>query len=97
MNGKEYPSFYLLTKWANMKACLAGAGKGGTCYKDYKPFTVDELRRHVGIYIWNGLSPSPRVEYMFCSQEQDILHGSDFINTSFGLNAKRCHKHFKVR
>ena len=80
-----------------MKACFAGAGIGGTCYKDYTPFTVEELRKHVGLYVWHGLSPSPRVEYKFHSQEQDILHGSDFISNSFGRNSERQHRHFKVR
>ena len=56
---KEKPSFDLFAKWTNAKANLAGAGEGGTCYHDWKPFTARELRQHFGLYIFNGLSPSP--------------------------------------
>ena len=96
LNGKEYVSFQQLTKWTNIKASHAGAGKVGTCYKDFTPFSVEELRRHVGLYVWNGLSPSPHVEMKFKSQQQDILHGSDFVYSSLDKNAERRHKYFKV-
>ena len=94
VNGKEYPSFQLLTKWTNVKASHAGAGE--TCYKDFKPFGIAELRQHIGLYLWNGISPSPRVEMKFKSQSTDVVHGSDFIYSSFGPNAERRHRHFKV-
>ena len=36
----DFPSIELLTNWTNQKAILAGAGKDGTCYKYFLPFTV---------------------------------------------------------
>ena len=96
VNGREYPSFQLLTKWTNIKASHAGAGEDGLCYKDFKPFTMEELRRHVGIYLWNGISPSPQIEMKFVPQSKDVVHGSGFIYSSFGPNAERRHRHFKV-
>ena len=96
VDGEERPSFQQLMKWTNTKAGNAGAGPEGTCYKDFHDFSVREIRQHVGLYIWHGLSPSPRIEYKFAPQWKDPLHGSDFIHESFGLNAERHHRHFKV-
>ena len=45
---KEMVSFELLTKWTNLKAILAGAGKGGTYYTDCFTLSVEEVREHVG-------------------------------------------------
>ena len=89
-------SFELLTKWTNLKSTLAGADKGGTYYTDCVPFSVEEIREHVGLYVFHGLSPSPRIELKFRSQHQDKVHGNDFIHRSFGPNSERRHKHFKA-
>ena len=58
---KEFISFELLTMWTNLKATLAGAGKGGTYYTVFTPFSVEEIRHHIGLYIFHGLSPSPMI------------------------------------
>ena len=93
---KEFISFELLTSWTNLKATLAGAGKGGTYYTDFVSFSVEEIRQHMGLYIFHGLSPSPRIEYKFSPQHKDKVHGNDYIHRSFGPNAARRHKHFKA-
>jgi hypothetical protein len=75
------------------KAMLACAGKEGAIHeRDWKPFTMKELRQHLGLYILNGLSPSPHVEWKFKPQSADATHGSDFV---YGPNAERQHRHFK--
>ena len=79
-----------------MKATLVGAGEGGYCYYDWKPFSTRELRQHFSIYLFNGLDPSPRVEQKFKPQSQNPVHGNDFIYHTFGPNAERCHCHFKT-
>ena len=89
-------SFELLTKWTNLKETLEGAGKGGTYYTYCVPFLVEEVREHVGLYVFHGISPSPRIEFKFRSQHKDKVHGNDFIHRWFGPNAKRRHKHFKA-
>jgi hypothetical protein len=94
-NGKEYLSFDLLTKWTNTKAILAGAGLG-TCYPEFTPFTINEIRQHIGLYVLYGLSPCPRIEQKFKSQFEDKVHGSDFVFSSFKGNAERRHRHFKA-
>ena len=96
VDGKEMVSLELFTKWTNMKAILAGAGEGGTCYRDFHPFTVEEIQQHLGLYVFNGVAPSPRIELKFKPQRDDKVHGNDFIARSFGMNAERRHKHFKA-
>jgi Transposase IS4 len=80
----------------NFKAMLAFAGQKGYPYPDFTPFSIDEIKKHLGIYILNGLSPSPRVEMKFNPQSIDEVNGNDFVFRSFGSNAARRHKHFKA-
>ena len=98
---KEFLSWQLIMKWTNQKAEYAGAGEGGSgYYPTFKRFTMKEIRQHTGLYVWNELNPSPRVEYKFDPQVKNKLHGSDFIYDSFGgkgSNVKTRHKQFKVR
>ena len=91
---KEWLSIEQLTKWTNTKAIMNGAGD--QMYRDLKPFTCEEIRRHLGIYILQGIVPSPRVELKFASQSYDPIYGNDFAHNSFGTNAVRRHRHFKA-
>jgi Transposase IS4/SAP domain len=97
---KMYPAAKCsLERWTsntNFKAMLSFAGQKGYPYPDCTPFTVDEIKKHLGIYILNGLSPSPRVEMKFNPQSIDEINGNDFVFRSFGPNALRRHKHFKA-
>lgn len=79
-----------------MKVQLAGAGKGGTYYPDFTPFTVHEIRQHVGLYIFHNLSPTPKIEQKFQPQCKDPLHDRDFIVNAMGYQLERHHKHFKA-
>lgn len=82
-------------KYMNQKAMYSNAGKGGTVYRDFVPFTVEEMMKHIGIYILNGVSPSPQVEMKMSPQEQDEFNGNDMVYMALGKNAMRRHKHFK--
>ena len=93
---KEMLSFCQMKNWTNCKASLADAGRDGTCYPDFKEFSTHEIRQHLGLYVLQGLCPSPRVEMKFHSQQQDKVHGNDFVYRSFGPNAERRHRHFKA-
>lgn len=65
----EMLSIQQLTMWTNQKAHHMGAGPEGTgYYPTYKWFTCEELCRHLGLYIWHGLQPSPRIKQKFASQ-----------------------------
>lgn len=94
--GKEWLSFEQIQKWTNLKASLAGAGPGGTCYKEFKPFSVTEIRQHFGLYILQGLNPSPQIEWKLKPQREDKIHGNDFVFRSLGVNAERRQRHFKA-
>ena len=52
--------------------------------------------RHLGIYITNGLAPSPQVTMKFNPQEKDPIKGNDFISSAVGPNALRRHREFKA-
>ena len=93
---KEQISFDLFKRWKNLKATLAGAGEGGSCCYNWKTFSVRVLRQYFGIYLFNGLAPSPRTEQKLKPQSQDPVHGNDFIYHTFGPNAERHHRHFKT-
>ena len=49
------------TSYTNHKALLTNVGQDDEVYPDYTPFYNDELRKHIGVYMVHGLSPSPRV------------------------------------
>jgi hypothetical protein len=85
-----------MTTWTNLKAMLANAGTGGSMYPNFVPFLIIEIRQHLGLYIFNGLNPSPQVEMKFEQQEDDEVNGNDFIYESFGSNAEQRHRHFKA-
>ena len=83
------------TSWTNTKAVMENAGPGGVVYPEYVPFTNDELMQHLGLYIVQGLSPSPQVSMKFQSPTSNPVNGSQLVYESFGKNAERRHRHFK--
>ena len=66
------------TSFANKKEYMYNTGSGGTQYPDFKEFSVNEIMQHIGVYILNGLSPSPQVEMKFDLQKKNRTNGSDF-------------------
>ena len=83
------------TSYTNTKAMMANAGQPGQPYADFKPFTCKELRQHIGVYILQGIAPSPRINMKFHRQSDNCANGNDFITRSLGPNATRRHLHFK--
>ena len=71
------------TSFTNKKAYLYNAGSGGTQYLDFKELSVDEIMQHLGVYILNGISPSPQVEMNFDSQKNNPTDGSNFCYNVF--------------
>ena len=63
-------------------------------YPDYTPFTNDELRKHIGLYMVHGLAPSPQVSMKSTLQEQDEINRNDFVKQILGPAATCRHKHF---
>ena len=83
------------TTWTNKKMILMNAGKGGSVYPNCHPFSVDEVMQHIGLYILQGLAPSPQIEMKFQSTEQNEVNGNDFVCEAFGKNAAQRHREFK--
>jgi hypothetical protein len=82
--------------WTNMKAQFMNAGQAGFMYPGFKPFSVEEIEMFLGLYIFNGLTPSPRVQQKFKTQKQDPVQGNDFIAGMFGSNSELRLKQFKA-
>ena len=66
------------TSFTNKKAYMYNVGSGGNQYPDFKEFSVDEIMQHLGVYILNGLSPSPQVKMKFDSQKKNPTNGRNF-------------------
>ena len=82
-------------KWTNLKAILAGSGAGGLTYKYFTAFSIKEVRQHIVLYIFNGLTPYPCIEYKFKPQREDVCHGNDFVYNSFGPRVAHWYKEIK--
>ena len=87
-----YMSLTECQQWTNMKALLANAGSED-CYKDFKPFTVKEIQQQLGLYILNGISPSPTMDCKF--DVDDEANFNHFVHSNMP-NGLRRHRHFKA-
>ena len=86
-NVPDFQGDFQTTIWINLKAKLAGTGPGGSYYLDFKDFTTLEICQYMFIYIFNGLSPSPRLKMKFNAQSVDRINGNDFIATTLSQNS----------
>jgi len=94
-NGDPMLSMEYLTRNTNMRANLAFAGEA--TYDEWSgPFSVKELRQHLGLYIMNGLSPSPQLDFKF--DPNDKANYNPFISENLGStgNPQRRLKQFKA-
>ena len=48
--------------------------------------------QHIGDYMHNGLSPSPKVSYKLYSPDKNEINGSAILNRVIGKNAHRRHR-----
>ena len=86
-------------QWANflnMKSVILGAGVPGGIYPGFTPFSYEEIERFIGLYMLQGLNPSPQVEWKSSSQRTNPINGSDLCNCVFGKNAVKWHHQFKA-
>jgi hypothetical protein len=57
--GFDPPPVACIDQWVQyLKASLAQTGS--LIYPDFTPFKTEEFKKHIGLYILDGLSPSPR-------------------------------------
>ena len=92
-NGDAMLSMEYLARNTNLRAQLAFAGEA--TYTDWSgPFSIKELRQHLGLYIMNGLSPSPGLHRKF--DEKDAANYNPFLARNFGKQACRRVRQFRA-
>ena len=74
---------------------LANAGPGEIIYPDFKPFTLEEVKKFIAIYILQGLSPSPKIRQKFKPQQEDPVNGNNLCHKVFTRSGEKRHKIFK--
>jgi len=90
------PEDWVEALYFNAKAMLSNAGQKGGIYPDFNPFSPQEIKSFLGLYVLHGLSPSPQVKMRFKSQLEDPVCGSDICHAVFGKNTEKRHKYFKA-
>ena len=68
----------------------------GGMYPDFKPFSYEDIEKHLSLYIIQGLNRSPQVEQKFASQTNNPVQGNDLCSRVFGSNAIHRHCRFKA-
>ena len=68
--------------YTNLKAYICGAGED--IYKYWYELSADKIRMHVGLYDFDGVSPSPITEIKFERQIIDTVNGNDLVNEASG-------------
>jgi len=84
------------TTYSNAKAMLSNSGQMGGIYPEFTPFSPQEIKSFLGLYVLHGLTPLPQVKMKFKSQLEDPVCSSDICHAVFRKNAENRHKHFKA-
>ena len=95
-NERDVMSISKIRTWTNAKAQLMGAGPGGHQYPTFEPFSMDEIRQFLGLFMMHGLAPSPQLDMKMKSQSQNPINGNDLCHRVFGNNAALRLKQFKA-
>ena len=74
---------------------FAGIPERGGYSRKFVQFTPDEIERHISLYIFQGLNPSPRVTMKMKTQNMEPLQGCDAIAEAMGPNAEHRHREFR--
>ena len=84
-----------LCRWSNEKAALLEMGSKGY-YPHFKPFSTEEWEKFLYVFFFNGLNPSPQVEFKLKSEDADPINSNQFLRRVFGPNAIRRFKEWKA-
>jgi hypothetical protein len=74
---------------------MMNAGQLRGIYPEFAPFSPKEFKNFLGLYLLNGLNPSPQLKQKFKPQHEEPINGSDLCSQVFGKNAEKCHKHLR--
>ena len=59
-----------ITSDSYSNAFTVNEGDGVVQYPSFEAFSVEDIMHHIGFYMHNGLSPSPKVSYKFDSPDK---------------------------
>ena len=65
--------------------------------ENFDRFKTEEVMRHLGLYMLNGIAPSPRVEQKFYTQGEDPANGNNMCAAAFGGYGKGIVRHKEVK
>ena len=81
-------SKFSVSNWATystMKGTMNNAGEEGHIFAGkYQPFKTEDIMQMVGVYIIDGLAPSPRLVQKMQAQSKQHSHGNGFIAKFIG-------------
>ena len=85
------------TKYSNMKAQMDNAGEPGHRFAGkFEHFTTQSICRMMGVYVIDGLAPSPQLMQKMQPQSKDRTHGNDFIAKHMGLSYQQHYRQFRA-
>ena len=58
---------------------MIDVGMGDTCYPNFVMFTMDYFERHLCLYYFSGIYPSPSIHMKFNSRSVDTVQVNDFL------------------
>jgi len=84
------------TSYSNAKAMLCNAGEPGSIYAGkFRRFKNDDIMAMIGVYIIDGLAPSPQLMQKMQDQERQPTHGNDRIAAVLGTGWQQKHRSFR--
>jgi len=92
---------FAVSNWAeytNTKAKLSNAGKEGYIFAGvYRDFESEDIMKMMGVYMIDGLAPSPRLIHKMQPWSKQWMNGNDFIAECMGSQYKQTYysvRHF---
>ena len=82
------------TSWTNIKGILINCGQMGGIYPTWKPFIIKEINQFLGLYVLDSINISPRMEFKFRTQDEDLVNGNNLFSPLFDSDVNRQFKQF---
>ncbi len=84
------------TAYSNTKAMPNGTGEEGHIFAGkHKPFKNQDIVTMLGVYILDGLAPSPQLVQKMQPQSKQPTHGNDRIASAIGPGYQQKHRSFR--
>jgi len=91
---------FAVSNWtasSNAKAVLIDAKQKGHIFAaKYKPFTNADIFQMLGVYIIDGIAPSPQLQQKMQPQLQQPMHGNDKIASVMGTRYQQKYHSFQT-